>query len=56
MSVKGANADTFKNAQWIIGSYQRQKVGIITSTRPSEVFPLPVALLPCYAPFPSHRL
>lgn len=57
MSVKGANADTFKNAQWIIGSYQRQKVGIIASTRPSEASPLPLALFSAPHPsLPSRRL
>ncbi|EKX31190.1 hypothetical protein GUITHDRAFT_122599, partial [Guillardia theta CCMP2712] len=37
MMVKANNPDTFKNSQWIFGSYERQTKGVIVSIKPSEV-------------------
>jgi hypothetical protein len=51
MVVKAVNADTFPNAEWIRGSYNKQEQGIITSTRPAEV----VRLAPRF-PFLSPRV
>ena len=36
MAVKASTSDTFSSAQWIRGSYTKQKQGIIASTRPAE--------------------
>jgi len=45
MAVKANSADTFAGAQWIRGSYTKQKQGIIASTRPAEVLVAWIAAL-----------
>jgi hypothetical protein len=45
MAVKASNADTFSSAQWICGSYTKQKQGVVASTRPAEVLVAWVAAL-----------
>ena len=45
MEVKAASAETFSNANWIKGSFRKQKTGVIASTRPSEVLVAWVAAL-----------
>eukprot|EP00286_Rhodomonas_abbreviata_P008496 CAMPEP_0181325318 /NCGR_PEP_ID=MMETSP1101-20121128/20854_1 /TAXON_ID=46948 /ORGANISM="Rhodomonas abbreviata, Strain Caron Lab Isolate" /LENGTH=417 /DNA_ID=CAMNT_0023433603 /DNA_START=186 /DNA_END=1435 /DNA_ORIENTATION=- len=45
MAVKGTTDETFKNAQWIVGSFRRQLQGVIASTRPAEVLVAWIAAL-----------
>ena len=45
MAVKASTSDTFSSAQWIRGSYTKQKQGIIASTRPAEVLVAWIAAL-----------
>jgi hypothetical protein len=45
MTVKASSADTFASAQWICGTYAKQKQGVVASTRPAEVLVAWVAAL-----------